>query len=140
MDKRITHTSSLRVLYADTDQMGIVHNSRYLVYFETARTEMLRDLGLPYAELERQNALLPLLESNVKYLSPARYDDILSMETSFVPIQGVRLQLDYRIHCQDKLLAEGFTKHVFATRDTLRPIRPPKVFMEVVERELAKIS
>jgi acyl-CoA thioester hydrolase len=83
MDGRATptlqHTSTIRVRYAETDQMRVVYNGEYLTYFEVGRTEALRAFGLPYTELEKEGYLLPVIEANIQYKSPAFYDDVLEI-------------------------------------------------------------
>ncbi len=105
--------------------MGIAHNSQFLVWFEIGRTELLRDLGLAYRELEQRGVMLPLRESGIKYLKPVHYDDVLTVVTRLGDIFGIRLRLDYTIMHGMDVMATGFTEHVFADA-SLRPVRPPK--------------
>ena len=81
MGKTISHTTSIRVRYVDTDKMGVVYHGVYLSYFEVARTEMLRAAGIPYSRLEETGILMPVLEASARYLQPARYDDVLDLST-----------------------------------------------------------
>jgi len=104
---------SLRVAFADTDAMGIVHHANYLLYFEVARVEWLRERGLDYKILQARGHHLPLIESQCRYKKPARFDDIL--EISVKPkIDGARIILDYEIYNQEtrELIATGSTQHV----------------------------
>mgnify|MGYP003381883202 CR=1 FL=1 len=137
--KRISHRTSIRVRYADTDQMQIVYNGKYLEYFEVARTELLRSLGLAYAEFERMGTRLPLIEAHCTYHLPARYDDVLTIEASVEQYQGARLRIDYAIFQNggDTLITGGYTVHVFQEIPSGRVIRPPKIFLETMERGLA---
>ncbi|MDW7996387.1 MAG: thioesterase family protein [Bacteroidota bacterium] len=127
-------TTTLRVRYADTDQMGIVYYAMHLVYFEVGRTELLRACGIPYADLEAQGYLLPVLEAQVRYLAPIHYDDVLEIRTRYTPRYSPTLRLEYEIWRGGQLLATGYTLHVFMTARHRRPIRPPAIFWKAVRR------
>jgi acyl-CoA thioester hydrolase len=103
----------IRVAFADTDAMGIVHHSNYLRYFETARVEWLREKGLDYKILQARGQHLPLIESQCRYKKPARFDDILEISVS-TKIDGLRIILDYEIYNEEtkELIATGSTQHV----------------------------
>ncbi len=96
-----------RVPYADTDQMGVVYYANYLEYFERSRTEMLRAAGLPYGELERRGIILPVAEVYCKYLSPARYDDLLTLRSWVSELRGVRLTIASEVRRGEVLLVSG---------------------------------
>ena len=98
---------SIRVRYAETDRMGLLHHANYLVYFEQGRTELLRSRGLTYKELEDQGFLLVLTKVDVRYRSPARYDDLLTLKTSVVRTTAVRIDHRYELFRDGTLLAEG---------------------------------
>ena len=98
---------SIRVRYAETDRMGLLHHANYLVYFEQGRTELLRSRGLTYKELEDQGFLLVLTKVEVRYRSPARYDDLLTLKTSVVRTTAVRIDHRYELFRDGTLLAEG---------------------------------
>ncbi len=99
----------VRVRYAETDRMGLLHHANYLVYFEQARTELLRPLGASYKAIEDQGFFLVLTKVEVKYKSPAYYDDVLLIRTTVVRTSPVRLEHKYEVLRDGKLLAEGFT-------------------------------
>jgi len=129
----ITHSHTIRVRYADTDKMGVVYNGNYLAYFEIGRTELLRSVGLPYAELESEGHLLPVREAHVAYHKPAYYDDELSIETTYTYVPDVAvITLAYKIVRRSDVIATGYTKHSFVKADSWRPVRPPKRFVEAV--------
>jgi len=136
----IVRTTSVRVRYADTDKMGIVYNGNYLRFFEIGRTELLRQIGLPYVNLESAGYLLPVLEAHVEYRSPARYDDLLDIITRFRYTGGARIDISYEIEHERRSVAVGYTKHTFVTSDTFRPIKPPQQFIAAMERELQQRS
>ncbi|MCX8155247.1 MAG: acyl-CoA thioesterase [Verrucomicrobiae bacterium] len=133
------HTLSLRVRYSETDQMGTYYNSRVLEWFECARTELLRSLGLPYAEMERRGVLLPLVEAHVEYLGRARYDDLLQLTVRAAPEGRARLRCMVEIvHGETgKPVARGYTVHGFTDAQG-KPIRPPAWFWEAFEKALAR--
>lgn len=136
MERLITNTTELRVRYADTDKMQIVYNGVYLEYFEVGRTELLRACGTPYAGLEQQGYLLPVLEASVRYKSPAFYDDILLIETRYDATLQALVRIEYTIRRGDTVIATGFTVHSFVQADTMRPVRPPKVYRDAIDRWL----
>jgi len=124
------HEHKLRVRYAETDRMGYVYYGNYATYFEVARVEALRDLGISYKELEDDGFLLPVAEFNVKYLKPALYDDELRIVTTIKEQPGVRIRFEYSVFNQygDKL-AKAETTLVFVSAEHGKPIKPP-VYVE----------
>jgi acyl-CoA thioester hydrolase len=98
---------TLRVRYAETDRMGLLHHANYLVYFEQGRTELLRERGYSYKDLEDQGFLLVLTEVHVRYRSPARYDDWLTLRTTVARTTMVRIEHRYELFREKMLLAEG---------------------------------
>jgi acyl-CoA thioester hydrolase len=119
-----------RVRYADTDQMGYMYNGHYLRLFEIGRTELLRQAGVPYRQLEEQGLLLPVLEAHVRYHAPAYYDDVLTIVTTYQPRYGATLRLEYTICRSDVVLADGYTIHSFVSKEHRRAVRPPAWFIE----------
>lgn len=130
------HKTFLRPRYADTDQMGIIHHAKYFEYFEIARTELLRSLGLPYAELENEGYLLPLIDCYAKFIKPIKYDQLIRIETSLENFQGARIHLSYKIFSDDtnELLSEGYTKHSWVKKLNLKPTKPPSKFLEIINK------
>jgi acyl-CoA thioester hydrolase len=98
---------TLRVRYAETDRMGLLHHANYLVYFEQGRTELLRSQGYSYRDLEDQGYLLVLTRIQVRYRRPARYDDLLTLRTTVVRTTLVKIEHRYELFCDGVLLAEG---------------------------------
>jgi acyl-CoA thioester hydrolase len=105
----MTGETQIRVRYAETDRMGLLHHANYLVYFEQARTELLRQNGLSYKDLEDQGFLLVIAAVEVKFKSPARYDDVLTIRTSVVRTTAVRIEHKYEVSCDGRAVAEGKT-------------------------------
>jgi acyl-CoA thioester hydrolase len=108
---------TIRVRYAETDRMGLLHHANYLVYFEQARTELLRSHGLSYKDLEDQGYLLVLTKIEVRYRWPARYDDLLTVKTTVMRTTTVRIDHRYEVFCQGRLLAEGTSTLACIDRD-----------------------
>ena len=109
------YETEIRVRYAETDQMGIVHNSNYLVWFEVGRSEFCRARGFSYKEMEeKDNALMVVAESYCRYKSPAYYEDLLTIRTRVEEIRSRSLRFIYEIYraSDDTLLAEGETLHL----------------------------
>jgi|SRR6516162_961462 len=98
---------TIRVRYAETDRMGLLHHANYLVYFEQGRTELLRSKGLTYKDLEDQGYLLVLARVEVRYRSPARYDDVLTLRTTVTRTTPVRIEHKYEVLRDGTLVAEG---------------------------------
>jgi acyl-CoA thioester hydrolase len=131
----LSYTTGIRVRYADTDRMQIVWNGKYLEYFEVGRTEMLRFAGLIYSDLENAGYLLPVVESSVKHKSPATYDDLLSITTFVRDFPKLKIHIEYEIKnsTTGKLIATGFTDHVFLDKITKKVVRPPQFFIQTIK-------
>ncbi|MDR1523533.1 MAG: acyl-CoA thioesterase [Endomicrobium sp.] len=127
----------LRISYADTDQMGMVYYANYLKYFERGRTELLREVGVNYKELEAKGFYLPVLSAECKYISPAKYDDVIIVETKIQEVTAASITCYYEVKLGEKILVIGKTKHPFVNKD-LKPMRIPKDIKEVLEKHLEK--
>ena|SRR3989338_1003558 len=123
MAKNITEH---RVRYSDTDHFGVVYYARYLDWFEAGRTEILRDHGITYADLEKQGFFAPVVEIKVNYKKPARYDDIVVLETTVESIGNSSIKFLYKVLDKktNELLAEAYTVNVFITKE-MKPVRVP---------------
>lgn len=130
MEIKIVHSSFARVRYADTDRMGYLYNGNYLAFFEVGRTEIMRAKGLKYRDLEDAGYLLPLRDAYAKYLSPAFYDDYLEIRTYLNYNGGAIIKFDYEIFRDSDKISEGYTTHMFVTRDSRRTVKPPKIFLD----------
>jgi acyl-CoA thioester hydrolase len=109
MSLPLTGTTEIRVRYAETDRMGLLHHANYLVYFEQARTELLRSQGLTYRDIEDKGFFLVITKVEVNYRSPARYDDVLSIRTTVSRTTPVRIEHCYEVTCEGRLVAEAKT-------------------------------
>lgn len=133
MDFLLKSNTSLRVRYGETDQMGYCYYGNYAQYFEVGRVEALRELGMSYRSLEESGVMLPVSDYKVKYLRPAKYDDLLTIVTYIVKIEGVRLTFDYEIYNEDeKLVSKASTTLVFVNKETMRPSQPPEAFLSLI--------
>jgi acyl-CoA thioester hydrolase len=112
------HCCRHRVLYGDTDSGGVVYYANYLRYFEHGRTELMRELGCTYRDLEGQGFILPVVESYSRYQASALYDDLLTIRTALVDLQKFSCRFHYAIHreADNLLLAKGFTVHAVVNR------------------------
>ena len=130
----LIHKTQIRVRYAETDMMGFVWNGIYNQYFEIGRTELMRQFGLRYREMEDNGIQLPLTECNARYIQPAFYDDVLEIEAKLVYEGGARLKFDYNILRDNSTITIGYTIHSFMNSITKRPVKPPKMFIELLNR------
>jgi acyl-CoA thioester hydrolase len=114
--------------------MGFVYYGYYAMYYEVARVESLRQLGLTYRELEEMGVMMPVLENKSKFLGPALYDENLRIVTTLREKPTVRIGFEYEIfNEQDKLIHRGETLLAFVDKTTGRPCRPPKVMLQILE-------
>ena len=136
----LSHTTEIRVRYADTDKMQFAYNGKYLEYFEVGRTELLRSTGLPYSNVEKNGYQLPLIEAGVKYMQPALYDDLLEITATVKELYSPKVHIEYVIRRKETgdLIAEGFTTHMFIRSDTKKAVRPPKVYVDALAKYFVK--
>jgi acyl-CoA thioester hydrolase len=109
MSLPLSGSTEIRVRYAETDRMGLLHHANYLVYFEQARTELLRTQGLTYRDMEDKGFFLVITKVEVNYRSPAKYDDVLSIKTTISRTTPVRIEHSYEVTCEGRLVAEAKT-------------------------------
>ncbi len=120
--------------YAETDAMGVVYYGNYLTWFEVGRSDLLRQLGSSYREIERARVFLPVVEARCLYHHPARYDDVVDIRTTVSRPSRARLRFDYELSRarDDVAIASGSTLHV-ATKENGKPCRLPKTLTELFE-------
>jgi acyl-CoA thioester hydrolase len=130
----ISVETTIRVRYADTDQMRMVYYGRFFEYFEQGRSDLLREIGYPYPEIERVGYYLPVIEAHARYLKSARYDDLLVVRTILPEIPQARVRIEYEVvHSETKeTLASGYTVHMFVSASSGKPTRSPAWFTERV--------
>ena len=124
----IAARAEVTVRYAETDMMGIVYHANYLPWFEVARTQLLREQGFPYRQLEADGFRIPVLEVSARYRRPALYDDTLTIVATIREKPLLRIRIDYEVFRGDELLATGQSAHAFCDLRG-RPTRPPAAFV-----------
>lgn len=132
--KPITTQTQIRVRYAETDQMAYVYYGNYAQYFEVARVECLRTLGISYKELENQGVMLPVLKLEVNYHKPGKYDDLLTIKTTINKKPSVRIEFDFEIfNEQNELITTGYTSLVFIDMKRNKPTKAPQIILDYFE-------
>ena len=133
----LKHQTTYRVIYGDTDKMGIAYYGNYLRWFEIGRTEMIRSWGFSYKNLEKEGVFLPVSEAYCKFLASAQYDDILVIHTILDTNVKAGLKFNYEVSNQadKKLLTTGFTKHAFMDSRG-RVVRPPMFLRELIKNNI----
>lgn len=135
----IEFSTQIRVRYKDTDQMGIMHHSNYIVLYEQARTEWLREMGLTYAEIERRGVMSPIIEVHSRYHYPAFYDELLTVKVKMEQMPTARLVVDAEVYNPDgKLINTGSVTLGFMSAETRRPCRVPEWFLSALDEYMAK--
>lgn len=125
----------LRVRYAETDRMGFVYYGNYATYFEVARVEALREMGLTYKAIEDSGIILPVLEYRIKYFKPAFYDDELTIRTVIKEMPSTRIHFEFETYNSDSvLLNAAHVTLVFVDAKTLKPCAAPKEFAAVMRK------
>ena len=129
----LTYETTCRVIYGDTDSMGIAYYANYLRWFEMGRTELFRSLGVAYRKIEEGGVALPVSEVFCKFHNPLQYDDILVIETSLDTKLRAGMKFDYRLLYEDRetIAAAGYTKHAFLDGNG-RVVRPPAYLRKII--------
>jgi acyl-CoA thioester hydrolase len=126
--------TQIRVRYAETDQMGYVYYGNYAMYFEVARVEAMRSSGYSYKEMEDEGVMMPVLESNIRYLKPGKYDELLTVRTKIPEMPSVRIRFEYEVfNEQSELITEGWTTLTFLKKESHRPTRPPQNLLALLK-------
>ena len=130
------HFTELRVRYADTDQMRFAYNGKYFEYFEVGRTEMMREVGLPYEVIEKSGFFMPVIETKIHFFAPAFYDELLVIETRVEKLPTVKVHIDHVIKAKERdiVICEGYVELAFLDAKTSRPTRAPKLFIDAVKK------
>jgi acyl-CoA thioester hydrolase len=128
----LLNKTKVRVIYADTDAMGIVYHTNYIKWFEAGRGELFRQINLLYSWIEEQGYGMPLTEVYAHYLLPARYDQVLLVETEIGYVRRASIRFNYVIWDEERKapLVEGYSIHAFVDNKTLRVVRIPAVIAE----------
>ena len=129
--EELSATINIRVLYADTDAMGVVYHANYLRWFEQGRCELMRGIGLVYKDFEDQGFGLPVVEMGCKFSQPTRYDDELTLSTTVDDIRRASIQFGYTLSRGQTLIARGFTRHACTTKEG-KVTRLPSILTDVI--------
>ncbi len=138
MQINFLNQTEVRVRYGETDQMGYCYYGNYAQFCEIGRVEALRSIGMPYSVLEQEGIMLPVTKYEIDFLYPAKYDDLLLIETRLTQMKGPQIFFEYEISCQNKLVARAFTSLVFVDKSSMKPIRPPQTFLDLIQPYIEK--
>jgi acyl-CoA thioester hydrolase len=137
----IEHEHTFRVKYPDTDRMGTVHHANYAVFYETARWELFRSIGIPYSKVEELGLMCPVIRMNFKFLKTTRYDELLTVKTRLKAIQGVRIWFNYKLYNeQNQLINTAETELAFVGLNDWKPCPPPEFVIKAIESNRKKVS
>jgi acyl-CoA thioester hydrolase len=125
---------SQRIRYGETDQMGYVYYGRYAEFFEIGRTELIRNLGMTYRDLESSGILLPVVKMSVKYNKPAVYDELIIIRTTLRSLPTARITFFYEIYSEaGNLINEAECQLVFTDSQSRKPVRPPQILLDALK-------
>jgi len=131
------HEVQVRVRYGETDQMGVVYHGSYVPYFEIGRVEWLRNKGVSYKSLEESGIALPIVSMHLNYKKPARYDDMLTINTKLKKYSGVKIEFDCEIRNEnEELLTTAHFILVFVDIKNGKPIVPPSYILDILKAEV----
>ncbi len=130
----LEHTTTVRVRYAETDQMGVVYHANYVIWMEVGRVEAMRAAGLNYADMEREGVRVAVVGVEVEYRAPARYDDVVEVTARVVEVLSRKMRIEYEMRraSDGQLLATGATRHLFVSHE-LRPVRCPEKYFAIFQ-------
>ena len=130
----VMHETTLRVRYAETDQMGVVYHDHFLQYFEAARGDMIRAYGMSYRDLEAAGVLMPVTEVNVKYLRPIRYDELITLRCIIDTPPGRRVTIRTEVMNEEgRKCVEGAVELAFVDAKTGKSVDAPEVFINILK-------
>lgn len=131
----IEHEYTFRVMYPDTDKMGTVHHSNYAKYYETARWELFRSIGVSYHSVEESGYMLPVIRMNFRFIKTVNYDALLRVKTTLKAIKGVRIWFSYKLYNeQNELVNEAETELAFVEKDTWKPCAAPEFVLNAIKK------
>lgn len=131
-----THATNVKVRYAETDQMGVVHHGNYAQYLEIARIDWLQQFDIAYADMEKDGVMMPVYSMEFKFIKPARFDDLLTVKTRLKTVPSVKIAFEYEIFNQEnQLITTATTVLVFMDSKTQRPIRCPQYIIEKIQED-----
>ncbi|MFC2137245.1 acyl-CoA thioesterase [Bacteroidota bacterium] len=125
--------SKIRVRYGETDKMGFVYYGNYPLYFEVGRTDLIRNLGLTYKDIENSGVLMPVHNVSINYIKPGKYDELLTVKTYLKELPKARIKFEYEIlNEQNEIITTGETTLFFLNNKTLKPMKAPDVLLSVL--------
>ncbi|MBR6278749.1 MAG: acyl-CoA thioesterase [Bacteroidales bacterium] len=125
--------TKIRVRYGETDQMGYCYYGNYPLYYEQARSDVFRNCGCSYAQLEQKGYMMPVLSMNIQYKKPAFYDDLITVKVFVKEKPGIKMKFEYQTYNEKgELLNFGETVLCFVNKETKRPCMPPVFFQEII--------
>lgn len=127
------YTTRIKVRYAETDQMGVVHHASFYPWYEVARTDFLEDVVASYKEIEEMGLMLPVVNSHCEHKKPAKYGDEVCITSTLKEINRVKMVVAYEIHVFDELIATGYTTHAFVGKD-FKVVNLKKQFPKIYDR------
>ncbi len=131
----IEHEYQFRVAYPDTDRMGTMHHANYVKYYEVARWELLRSIGLPYAELETSGVMCPVVRMNFKFIKTTHYDELLTVKTTLKSVDGFRMLFTYKLYNENsELINKAETELLFVGTDDWKLQKYPELLKKAIEK------
>lgn len=131
----IEHEYQFRVTYPDTDKMGTMHHANYVKYYEAARWELFRSIGVSYNSVEDAGVMCPVIRMNFKFIKATRYDEQLTVITTLKTIKGVRIWFEYKLYNeQNELINEAETELAFVGKDNWKPCTAPDFLLKAIQR------
>jgi acyl-CoA thioester hydrolase len=130
----LTHDYKFRVSYPDTDKMGTMHHANYVKYYEAARWELFRSIGVPYKSVEEAGVMCPVIRMNFKFIKTTHYDELLTVQTTIKAIKGVRIWFTYHLYNeQNELINEAETEIAFVGLNDWKPCVPPDFLLKAIK-------
>jgi acyl-CoA thioester hydrolase len=133
-------STDVRVRFAETDAQGVAHNANYLVWFEVARVAYLEEFAGGYSAIREQGLESFVLETHIRFLQPARFDERLCVHARVGEVRGARFRFDYEIARDGEVIADGWTSHACVDAKTFRPTRIPQALVDAIARAEASSS
>jgi len=135
----IEYDYKFRVSYPDTDKTGTMHHANYVKYYEAARWELFRSIGVPYNSIEEAGVMCPVIKMNFKFIKTTRYDELLTVKTTLTALKGVRAWFSYQLYNeQNELINEAEAEIAFVGRETWKPCAPPDFLLLAIDKNKIK--
>ncbi len=133
----ITYEFQFRVTYPDTDKMGTMHHANYVKYYEMARWELLRSIGVPYSSIEQAGIMCPVLKMHFSFLKTTGYDELLTVKTTLKEIKGVRMWFEYKMYNQNnELINKADTELAFVGLNNWKPCKAPDFLLNAINNHV----